>query len=233
MPIRPIDRTKADRPIVTPSLEPSPPRRRIVARARSRSPEGEGTDQSGTCTMAPAFDAPVPNEITIPAKRSRRDHSGSNWNEDGSYKVGKGKPPTSHQFRKGVSGNPKGRPKGARSVNSIAADIFDVKVPVKVGGETKMMNATGVVLTKLYEQAVKGKLAAIAQILAIQRERHPEQPASEALLISAEEATLIDDILSKAGFGASPVARAGQAEELGREDDEDEWDDDGEYEEEE
>ena len=38
--------------------------------------------------------------------------------KDKDYEVGFGKPPKSKQFRKGKSGNPKGRPKGARDFNT-------------------------------------------------------------------------------------------------------------------
>ena len=55
-------------------------------------------------------------------------------------------------------------------------------------------------------------------------------PASDTPLISAEEARLIDDILSKAGFGASPVSRAGQVLEKGLEDEDHEWESDDEEE---
>lgn len=135
---------------------------------------------------------------------------GVNWNDDGSYKIGKGKPSPNHYFPKGKSGNPKGRPKGKRSINTQAKAIFDVKVPVKVNGQTRMLDATGVMLTKLYELGAKGKLAAIAQVLAIQRERYPEAVSAAANPLSNDELRLIDTILTEAGFAASPVSRAGR-----------------------
>ena len=38
---------------------------------------------------------------------------------DATYDVGYGKPPVNTRFRKGQSGNPHGRPRGARSASTI------------------------------------------------------------------------------------------------------------------
>src|ERR1700722_3483085 len=49
---------------------------------------------------------------------------------DSTSDVGYGKPPRRTRFRKGVSGNPKGRPKGSKNLASIFRKISHEKVQV-------------------------------------------------------------------------------------------------------
>lgn len=49
-----------------------------------------------------------------------------------SYEVGYGKPPKEHQFKKGQSGNAKGRPKGRKNFSTILDDVL--YEPVVVNG---------------------------------------------------------------------------------------------------
>src|ERR1700735_4184193 len=49
--------------------------------------------------------------------------------DESEYKVGFGKPPKQKQFVKGQSGNPKGRPKGSRNMQSILSEVFSKIVP--------------------------------------------------------------------------------------------------------
>ena len=46
------------------------------------------------------------------------------------YEVGFAKPPQRTQFRKGASGNPKGRPKGSKSMASILTKVGRQRVRV-------------------------------------------------------------------------------------------------------
>lgn len=85
------------------------------------------------------------------------------------YEIGYGKPPKATRFRKGVSGNPTGRPKGSRSISSILAKLGREKVKVTTNGKTRTMTKLEVVFTQLNNQAASGNLKAIRELLSAHR----------------------------------------------------------------
>ncbi len=52
----------------------------------------------------------------------------------GDYDVGYGKPPQHTRFRKGQSGNPTGRPKGARNLKTELLEELQEQILVREGG---------------------------------------------------------------------------------------------------
>ena len=52
------------------------------------------------------------------------------------YEVGYGKPPKHSQFKTGQSGNPKGRKKGVKNINTILDGILNEKVVLSENGST-------------------------------------------------------------------------------------------------
>ena len=79
--------------------------------------------------------------------------------------VGYCKPPKHTRFKKGQSGNPKGRPKGSFNLCTIFEKALREKVRIKEKGKHKVARKWDVAMTQLVNRAVGGDLAAIRLIL--------------------------------------------------------------------
>jgi hypothetical protein len=83
----------------------------------------------------------------------------------GGYEVGYGRPPKAHQFEPGKSGNPNGRPKGAKNEDTIFRDILNMKIAMSVGGRTRKVPLLKAVWTRVADDALKGNARAVALLL--------------------------------------------------------------------
>ena len=81
---------------------------------------------------------------------SSRRHSGR------TYAVGYGRPPAGSRFKPGVSGNPKGRPKGRKNLKTVIWQEMTGTITIQEGSHTRRVSKIqGVVLRQL-QNALKG-----------------------------------------------------------------------------
>lgn len=80
------------------------------------------------------------------------------------YEVGYGKPPKAHQFKTGKSGNPKGRPKGARGLKTDLREELNQKVSFTENGQVKTLRKQQLLVRQLAAKALKGEMGAIKQL---------------------------------------------------------------------
>src|SRR4051794_8559084 len=93
------------------------------------------------------------------------------------YEVGYGRPPPQHQFKKGRSGNPKGRPKGKQErvhrnplifadqkANQLLMAEAGRNVTVRVDGKKVTMTMLEACVRQISLAAVKGDRAAIRML---------------------------------------------------------------------
>lgn len=82
----------------------------------------------------------------------------------GNADVGYGKPPKANQFEKGKSGNPSGRPKGAKSWRTLATEEADRVHSVTEGGIAVQLSAKELLVRKIFYKAINGDDRAIDRI---------------------------------------------------------------------
>lgn len=109
------------------------------------------------------------------------------------YEVGYGKPPKHTRFKKGKSGNPKGRPKGTRNFATDAKEALAAPVSVTRGGKRTMVSSQRAAILKLREKALQGDIRAMERFLELGRlfngidltEEQPELSATDEEILNA------------------------------------------------
>jgi hypothetical protein len=72
-----------------------------------------------------------------------------------SQSVGYRRPPKATQFKKGKSGNPRGRPKGSRNVGAVLRDVIDQKIQITENGKIRHLPALEVMLRRAFNDAMR------------------------------------------------------------------------------
>ena len=115
----------------------------------------------------------------------------------GVYEVGYKKPPTATQFKKGVSGNPKGRPRGSTNLQTLVRRVFDRKVTIQQDGGTRRVTVAEVMLTRLAGKAVAGDAAAQRLAIGLLQATATDVVPAPTLFESEEDRALLRSVLSE------------------------------------
>ena len=74
--------------------------------------------------------------------------------------VGYRRPPRAHQFKPGQSGNPRGRPKGAKNEATILRAILNRKIEIREGARARKVTIREAILLGITEDALKRNIKA-------------------------------------------------------------------------
>ncbi len=75
--------------------------------------------------------------------------------EEPDYEVGYGHPPKANRFKPGQSGNPRGRPKGAKSIPALLEGELNRKIRVREGNRERMLTKRELLVRRLVANGVQ------------------------------------------------------------------------------
>ena len=105
-------------------------------------------------------------------------------------RVGYGRPPRATRFRPGQSGNPRGRPKGARNFSTVIASALSERVAVTENGRRRRITKLEAAIKQLVNRAAAGDARATALLIQLVQanEAKANQPDTERV---AEADTIV------------------------------------------
>jgi hypothetical protein len=103
------------------------------------------------------------------------------------YKVGYGKPPKAKQFKRGKSGNPKGRPKGSLNLATDLTAELGEHITVREDGRPRKVSKQRALIKSLMAKALQGDVRAMASLLALYARVIAEPPNDDNQPIDTDE----------------------------------------------
>lgn len=107
--------------------------------------------------------------------------------------VGFGRPPRATQFKPGRSGNPRGRPRGAKARRTIVEELASELHWVTEGGQQRQRTTLELIILHLRAKAVSGDLKAIDSIKAILDRYDPQEPTRGGAVLVVPPTMTVDE----------------------------------------
>lgn len=114
-----------------------------------------------------------------------------------SYEIGYRRPPANGQFKKGKSGNPKGRPKGSRNFVTLLEQELAQTITVTENGKKKKLSRMQAMVKRIVAGALQGDQKSVMTLVEIMRRTGRfEQVEAQSLLPDNYE-SILNDYVSK------------------------------------
>ena len=115
------------------------------------------------------------------------------------YEVGYGKPPRETRFTKGQSGNPRGRPSGAKNLKTLLSEALNEPVIVIENGGRRKVSKRQAIVTQLVNRSAAADFRAIKILLDIARdiERQTEPASPETFAFSKADEKVLEQLRTR------------------------------------
>lgn len=127
--------------------------------------------------------------------------------------VGYGRPPRHTQWKKGQSGNPNGRPKGAKGLKQDLAEELAEMLTLAEGGTPVTVSKQQALLKSLLARGIKGDTRAGMAILSmVTKLFDPVDDEAESAIVSESDSAIIARFLERAMSEAANPKSASKGE---------------------
>ncbi len=114
------------------------------------------------------------------------------------YDIGYRKPPKATQFKKGQSGNLRGRTNGTRNLKTDLVEELAERILVKEGGRALKISKQRAMLKTLAAKALRGDTRAATLVLNMMwRIIDKEPPPEQAVDLSAEDVAILSEFMRR------------------------------------
>jgi hypothetical protein len=120
--------------------------------------------------------------------------------------IGYRRPPVSGQFKKGNSGNPKGRPKGSKNFITLLDKELAQKIVVNENGKKRSITRLQAMVKRMVAGALQGDQKALLTLVEIMRRSGQIQPPDVQDLVPENYAQILDAYVQARQNKAAKVA---------------------------
>jgi hypothetical protein len=119
------------------------------------------------------------------------------------YEVGYGKPPRHTRFKKGQSGNPRGRPKGSKNLPTLLSEALNEPVVVAENGRRRKITMRQAIIKQLVKRSATADLRAMKILLDMVRdlERQAEPASPETAEFSEADEKVLEQLRARFSKG--------------------------------
>jgi hypothetical protein len=113
--------------------------------------------------------------------------------------VGYARPPIDKQFKPGKSGNPAGRPKGAKSIAKLFAEALGRRVTIQENGRPRKIRMQDLIIQGLVNDAARRERRAVQLLFSLlDRYGDGREQEIEATALSSDDEAIINRYLASA-----------------------------------
>ena len=127
----------------------------------------------------------------------------ANKSAEGDERVGYRRPPVWTRFRPGQSGNPRGRPRGARNLGTIVAVALSERVAINENGRRRRITKLEAAVKQLVNRAASGEARAAQLLLALVQANEARPAQQDGSPLGEADAIVMAELARRLGQAAS------------------------------